>query len=81
MEKMPIKEFEGEPSEELRMRKAHGTSDDGTETRDPSHPDCDSGRESPSGMWTSETRRRQSPPELRERHSRLSGLSNWCRRS
>ena len=28
---MPIKEFEGEPSEELRMRKAHGTSDDGTE--------------------------------------------------
>jgi hypothetical protein len=31
IKKMPIKEFEGEPSEELRMRKAHGTSDDGTE--------------------------------------------------
>ena len=31
MEKMPIKDFEGESSEELRMRKAHGTSDDGTE--------------------------------------------------
>jgi hypothetical protein len=28
---MPIKELEGKPSEELRMRKAHGTSDDGSE--------------------------------------------------
>jgi hypothetical protein len=28
---MPIKEFEAEPSEELTMRKAHGTSNDGTE--------------------------------------------------
>ena len=65
MERLPIKDFEGESSEELRMRKAHGTSDDGTENSGPR-----SGRESPSGMWTSETRRRQSPPELRERHSR-----------
>jgi hypothetical protein len=28
---MPNKELEGEPSEELRMRKAHGTSDNETE--------------------------------------------------
>jgi len=38
MEKMPIKDFEGEPSEELRMRKAHGTSDDGTENSGPRSP-------------------------------------------
>ncbi len=38
MEKTPVKDFEGEPSEELRMRKAHGTSDDGTENWGPESP-------------------------------------------
>jgi len=38
MEKLPIKDFEGESSEELRMRKAHGTSDNGTENSGPKSP-------------------------------------------
>jgi hypothetical protein len=70
---MPNKDLEGRPSEELRTRKAHRMSDDETEDQDPSHPECNSGRDSQFGQWMSEKRRRQSPPELRERHSRLGG--------
>ncbi len=79
IKKMPIKEFEGEPSEELRMRKAHGTSDDGTEN---------SGSKSPGtrlreglairDMYVGNEEETES---ARAEGEALSGLSKWCRRS